>query len=242
MLHDTVTPYKNDDSKKEQVAQMFDNIANRYDFLNSLLSLGTHKGWRKKCVNLLKTKQPKVILDVATGTAYFAIAALELNPDKIIGIDISNKMLEIGRSKINVLKESARIELQTASSEALPFADNYFDAITIGYGVRNFENLEKGLQEIYRVLKPAGALVILETSQPESSWQKFFVNLYTNKIVPLIGRLISNNGIAYKYLINSAQHFPYGEAFVQLLKQQNFKTTTCTPLFFGVSSIYFATK
>ena len=229
-------------SKSEQVEQMFDNISPSYDLLNRIMTFGIDKGWRKKAVKMLRPLQPKIILDVATGTADFAIAALELNPDKIIGIDISNKMLEIGRSKINALKESARIELQTASSEALPFADNYFDAITIGYGVRNFENLEKGLQEIYRVLKPAGALVILETSQPESSWQKFFVNLYTNKIVPLIGRLISNNGIAYKYLINSAQHFPYGEAFVQILKKQNFKTTTCTPLFFGVSSIYFATK
>lgn len=229
-------------SKSEQVEEMFDNISPKYDLLNRIMTLGTDKGWRMKAIKMLESSKPKIILDIATGTADFAIAALSLKPEKIIGIDISNKMLEIGRQKIDGLGAEKIITLQTANSEALPFTDNYFDAITIGYGVRNFENLETGLKEIYRVLKPGGNLVILETSQPTSWWQKFSVNLYTNKIVPLIGRLVSNNGNAYQYLINSAKNFPYGDAFVQILKQQNFKSTTCTPLLFGVSSIYFATK
>ncbi len=230
------------DTKSVQVEQMFDSISPKYDLLNRIMTLGTDKGWRRKAIKMLEPLHPKIILDIATGTADFAIEALLLQPERIIGIDISNKMLEIGRQKIKSLHAEQTIILQTANSEAIPFENNYFDAITIGYGVRNFENLAIGLQEIYRVLKPGGALVILETSQPTSWWQKFCVNLYTTKIVPLIGRLVSNNGIAYKYLIQSAQNFPYGEAFVQILKQQNFKTTTCTPLLFGVSSIYFASK
>lgn len=230
------------ESKSVQVEKMFDDISPKYDLLNRIMSFGTDKGWRKKAVDMLRPYNPKIILDVATGTADFALEALSLKPEKIEGIDISNKMLEIGREKIEAIKASHIITLSTASSEALPFTDNYFDAITIGYGVRNFENLDKGLSEIYRVLKPGGALVILETSQPTTAWQKFSVNLWTGKIVPLIGRLISNNGLAYSYLINSAKNFPYGEAFVQILKKQNFKSTTCTPLMFGVSSIYFATK
>ncbi len=221
---------------------MFDNISGSYDLLNRIMTFGIDKGWRKKAIRMIAPLNPKIILDLASGTADFAIAALELKPDKIYGLDISEKMLEIGRQKIDKINESSRITLKVGDSSSIPFADNFFDAITIGYGVRNFEDLDKSLKEIHRVLRPGGALVILETSQPNSSWQKFCVNLYCNKIVPLIGRLISNNNKAYKYLVNSAQQFPYGEAFVQILKKQNFKNTTCTSLFFGVSSIYFATK
>ncbi len=230
------------ESKSVQVEQMFDSISPKYDLLNRIMTFGIDKGWRKKAIQMLKPTNPKIILDIATGTADFALAALALNPTEVVGIDISNKMLEVGRAKVKAAKSDLIITLLTASSEALPFANDHFDAITIGYGVRNFENLDIGLKEIYRVLKPGGALVILETSQPSSTWQKLCVRLYTDKIVPRIGRLISNNGIAYSYLIHSAKNFPYGEAFVQILKQQNFKTTTCTPLAFGVSSIYFATK
>ncbi len=238
ILPDQTSP----ESKHIQVQQMFDNISPNYDLLNRIMTFGIDKSWRKKAIRLLKPFQPKIILDVATGTADFAIAALALKPEKIIGVDISEKMLEVGRKKIDSVNAGKIINLMNADSEAMPFENNYFDAITIGYGVRNFENLERGLQEIYRVLKPGGALVILETSQPASSWQKFCVNLYCGKIVPMIGRLISNNRLAYKYLIDSARDFPYGETFVKILKQQNFKTTTCIPLSFGVSSIYLAVK
>lgn len=229
-------------SKSVQVEEMFDSISPKYDLLNRIMTLGTDKGWRKKAIKMMEPYHPKTILDIATGTADFAIAALALQPEKVIGIDISTQMIEVGNQKIKKLNAHHIITLQAANSEAIPFENNYFDAITIGYGVRNFENLDTGLQEIYRVLKPGGVLVILETSQPTSAWQKFCVSLYTTKIVPLIGRLISNNAIAYQYLIHSARNFPYGEAFVQILKQQNFKSTTCTPLLFGVSSIYFAVK
>ena len=174
-----VTPYKNNSkSKKEQVADMFDNIAPKYDFLNQLLSLGIHKSWRRKSINLLKEFHPKTILDIATGTGDFAIEAIRLNPDKVVGVDISEGMMKLGTEKIKKLGLQNKIELKSGDSENLPFADNSFDAITVGFGVRNFENLEKGIQDIYRVLNNNGTLVILEFSKPKKFPIKGLYNFY----------------------------------------------------------------
>lgn len=230
------------ENKGTQVEKMFDSISPRYDLLNRIMTFGIDRNWRKNAVEMLRPLKPRRILDIATGTADFAIEALRLDPEQVIGIDISNRMMDVGRQKIEARHASKIITLQTASAESMPFADESFDAITIGYGVRNFENLDKGIDEIYRVLRKGGALVILETSQPDATWKKIPVNLYTRILVPALGRLISRNDIAYKYLINSAQKFPYGEAFVGILKKHNFTAVVCKPLFFGVSSIYYAEK
>jgi demethylmenaquinone methyltransferase / 2-methoxy-6-polyprenyl-1,4-benzoquinol methylase len=239
----TVVPYKEDKiSKKEQVAKMFDNISNRYDFLNHFLSLGIDKGWRKKAIRLLKPYAPKVMLDVATGTGDFAIQALELNPHKIIGVDISDGMLEVGRKKIASRGLSDVIELKNGDSENLPFPDNNFDAITVGFGVRNFENLEKGLAEMYRVLKPGAIMVILEFSRPRRFPFKQIYNFYFKSILPRIGRAVSKDQSAYTYLPESVEAFPDGENFINILQGIGFKNTACKPLTFGISSIYTAQK
>jgi demethylmenaquinone methyltransferase/2-methoxy-6-polyprenyl-1,4-benzoquinol methylase len=230
------------ESKSVQVENMFDRISTRYDLLNRIMTFGIDKRWRKKAIRMLRETNPKQILDIATGTADFALAALELNPDKVTGIDISANMLAVGRDKIRKAGMQNKVELINGSAENLPFHDLSFDAITIGYGVRNFEDLGKGIREIYRVLKPGGVLVILETSQPSAGWKKLLVNFYTGKIVPLMGRLISSNGVAYRYLVDSARHFPYGKEFLRILDSNHFRKTSCTPLFFGVSSIYYAVK
>jgi demethylmenaquinone methyltransferase/2-methoxy-6-polyprenyl-1,4-benzoquinol methylase len=229
-------------SKSVQVEAMFDNISKRYDLLNRIMTFGIDKRWRNKAVSMLRKKQPKHILDIATGTADFALAALKLHPEKITGIDLSDRMLEVGREKVEYAGAGKIIELVKGIAEALPFKDNSFDAITIGYGVRNFEDLDKGISEIYRVLRPGGSLVILETSQPRSAWKKVMVNFYCGKIVPLFGRLIGRSDKAYRYLIESARYFPYGSEFLRILDSHNFKQSSCTPLFFGVSSIYYAEK
>ncbi len=221
---------------------MFDSISHRYDFLNHLLSLGIDKGWRKKAVNLLKPLQPKILLDVATGTGDFAIQALALNPDKIIGIDISEGMLEMGRKKLGRLKVEDKIELRTGDSENLVFEGNKFDAVTVAFGVRNFENLEKGLMEIHRVMRPGAMLVILEFSRPRQFPFRQIYNFYFKTILPKIGRLISKDKSAYTYLPESVEAFPDGDAFQNILKKIGFKDTTCRPLTFGVSSIYSALK
>ena len=178
MKHNTITPYNTPQEKKEQVAQMFDNIANRYDLLNSILSLGIHKGWRKKCVQLLKPKQPKFILDVATGTGDFAIECAKLNPQKIIGVDISEGMMQFGREKLKNLKLDVLINLEYGNAETLEFADDTFDAIVVGFGVRNFQDLEKGLANLRRLLKPNGQLVVLEFSYPKNWLVKSLYNFY----------------------------------------------------------------
>ncbi len=237
----SVTPYNQTQTKKEQVAEMFNNIAFRYDFLNSLLSLGIHKGWRKKAVNVFKDKKPQFILDVATGTGDFAIAGLAANPEKIIGVDISAGMLEVGKQKIKKAGLENRIELQLVDAEGLPFVDNYFDAITVGFGVRNFENLEKGLQEMQRVLKPGGDLVIIEFSKPSGSFS-YFYKFYFSYITPAIGKLFSKDHRAYSYLPESVAAFPYGEAFCNILGRCGYKNAASKPLTFGVASIYTATK
>ena len=238
-----VTPYNQTQTKKEQVAEMFNNIAFRYDFLNSLLSLGIHKGWRKKAVSIFKNKSPEFILDVATGTADFAIESLKANPKKITGIDISAGMLEIGKQKIKKLYLENKIELQLADAEHLPFSDNYFDVITVGFGVRNFENLEAGLKEMLRVLKPKGDLVIIEFSKPiRRSGFNYFYKFYFSYVTPAIGKLFSKDHRAYSYLPESVAAFPHGQAFCDILSKCGYRQAIAKKLTFGVASIYTATK
>lgn len=237
----TVTPYNQNQPKKEQVAEMFNNIAFRYDFLNSLLSLGIHKGWRKKAVDVFKHKNPQFILDVASGTGDFAIESLQANPQKIIGIDISAGMLEIGMQKIKKLRLENKIELQLADAEHLSFPDNYFDVITVGFGVRNFENLEAGLKEMLRVLKPGGDLVIIEFSKPKGFFS-YFYKFYFSYMTPAIGKLFSKDHRAYSYLPESVETFPYGEAFCTILSKSGYSRAKSKKLTFGVASIYTATK
>lgn len=233
-----VKPYEASGSKKEQVAEMFDNISERYDLLNHVLSLSIDKGWRKKVVRMVEAKKPKMILDVATGTADLAIALEKAHPDKITGIDISNGMLEVGRKKVAVKGLSKIITLEQADSENLPFPDHTFDAITVAFGVRNFENLKKGLSEMNRVLKPGGHLLVLEFSQPQKFPFKQLYNFYFKNILPTIGKLISKDPRAYTYLPESVQAFPHGEAFMGILKECGYKAGARIPLTFGIASIY----
>lgn len=238
-----VKPYKEEEgSKKQQVAKMFDNISARYDFLNHLLSLSIDKGWRKKVVRLVKKENPKLVLDVATGTADLAIALSKSHPDKIIGIDISAGMLEVGRKKIAKKGLSQMITLEQADSEDLPFPDNHFDAITVAFGVRNFEHLEKGLAEMHRVLRPGGKLLVLEFSQPQNFPFKQFYNFYFKNILPGLGKLVSKDSSAYTYLPESVGAFPYGKAFIERLKKVGFQDNRYDPVTFGVATIYKSTK
>jgi demethylmenaquinone methyltransferase / 2-methoxy-6-polyprenyl-1,4-benzoquinol methylase len=238
-----VVPYKEEQSgKKEQVAKMFNSISGRYDFLNHFLSLGIDIAWRKKAIRLLKNDNPKLILDVATGTGDFAVEALRLNPEKVIGVDISEGMLEVGRKKMIERKLDNRIELLSGDSENLPFEENKFDAVIVAFGVRNFENLELGLKEMLRVLRPGGRVVILEFSKPARFPFKQCYNFYFNFILPKIGRWVSNDKTAYTYLPESVQAFPDGNDFVQILSRLGYKNTTCKPLTFGTSSLYSGTK
>jgi len=230
-------------SKKEQIATMFNDIAHRYDFLNHFMSLGIDIMWRKKALKLLKSLHPKKMLDVATGTGDFAIMANKmLNPDTITGIDISEGMLSVGREKINTLGLSDKITLQLGDSETISFPDNTFDAITVAYGVRNFENLEKGLAEMLRVLKPGGKLVILEFSNPTVFPIKQLYNLYFRYITPLIGKWIAKSQAAYSYLPESVKAFPQGQEMCNILTNTGFQAVTCKKLTFGISSIYCASR
>lgn len=238
-----VVPYKEEKAgKKEQMAKMFNNISHRYDFLNHFLSLGIDRLWRRTAVRLLKPISPQLILDVATGTGDFAIQSMRLNPRKITGIDISEGMLKMGRKKIEKLKLSGKIELLAGDSENLQFSDDYFDAVTVGFGVRNFEDLEKGLAEILRVLKPGAMLVVLEFSRPRKFPMRQLYNFYFKNILPGLGRLISSDQSAYTYLPESVEVFPDGMDFENILKKVGFKETACKPLTFGISSIYMARK
>lgn len=239
----SIVPYKDrNESKKEQVAKMFDNISSKYDLLNHVLSLGIDVLWRKKAIKILQQDQPKFILDIATGTGDFAIEALSLNPDKVIGVDISQGMLEEGRKKLKKKKLDHLIELQLGDSEKLLFPENNFDAVIVSFGVRNFENLEKGLSDMYRVLKPGGKTVIVEFSKPESFPMKQAYNFYFKHILPQIGKLVSKDNDAYTYLPESVQAFPYGRDFIQILEKVGFKNTTWKTLTFGISSIYVGEK
>lgn len=239
----TVVPYKDENSgKKEQVAKMFDNISHRYDFLNHFLSLGIDKVWRRKAISMLTPLHPKLILDVATGTGDFAIQALSLNPDRIFGIDISEGMLEMGRNKLKDRNLSSKIELLQGDSENIPFEENKFDAVTVAFGVRNFENLEKGLREIFRVLKPGGKLIVLEFSRPKAFPMKQGYNFYFKTILPKIGRMVSSDKSAYTYLPESVEAFPDGADFLRILENVGFKQSQCKALTFGISSIYSGAK
>jgi demethylmenaquinone methyltransferase/2-methoxy-6-polyprenyl-1,4-benzoquinol methylase len=238
-----VLPYKdNTQGKKEQVAEMFNNISKKYDFLNHFLSLGIDIIWRKKAIKLLKEDKPKQILDIATGTGDFAIEALKLNPEKIVGVDISEGMLAVGRQKMVRLGHDQIIDMQMGDSERLLFDDNKFDAVIVAFGVRNFENLEKGLKDMHRVLKPGGKVVVLEFSRPRVFPMKQLYNFYFKAILPLIGKVVSKDNAAYTYLPESVQQFPDGDDFLDILTKTGFKQTQCTSLTFGISSIYTGIK
>ena len=240
--HDTIVPFKEStENKKEQVAQMFDQIAHRYDFLNRFLSAGIDIGWRKKAIKQLEEIKPSTLLDVATGTADVALLSykmLEQKPVKITGIDISEGMLELGRKKIAAQGVQDVIELQTGDSEAINFNDNTFDAVTVAFGVRNFAHLEKGLSEMLRVLKPGGKAVILEFSKPVLPGVKSLYNLYTRIIAPQAGKYIAKNQAAYKYLNDSIQAFPEGKKFLEIMQQTGFRNCYKKPLSLGVCTIY----
>lgn len=237
----SITPYNSNDTKKDQVATMFNNVAGTYDFLNHFFSLGIDKLWRKKLIKLIQLENPTLILDVATGTADLAIAESKTSAEKIIGVDISTKMLEVGREKIKKLNIQ-NIELQEGDSENLNFKDNTFDAVSVAFGVRNFENLEVGLKEMHRVLKAEKKVFILEFSIPTNFIIKNLYFLYFFYILPFIGKIVSKDSRAYSYLPESVEKFPSGNKFVEILNKCGFKDISCTPLLFGISTIYIGKK
>ena len=238
-----ITPYKDSAlGKKEQVAKMFDTISGNYDNLNRVISFGIDQKWRKKVLEIVSNSRPNIILDIATGTGDLAILMAKTKATKIIGLDISSGMLEVGVKKIADKNLSNTIEMVLGDSEKMPFEDNYFDAITVAFGVRNFETLEKGLAEILRVLKPNGVFVILETSVPEKTPYKQGYNFYSKNILPLIGKLFSKDDVAYGYLSESAAAFPYGEALNNILRKIGFIDVKAIPQTFGVATIYSASK
>jgi len=238
-----VVPYKQDNgSKKQQVARMFDSISGKYDFLNHFLSMGIDIRWRRKAIALLKDLQPKTILDVATGTGDFAVEALRLKPSKIIGVDISEGMLDVGRQKMKARQLDGIIELRSGDSEKLPFEDNFFDAVIVAFGVRNFEDLERGLSEMLRVVRPGGRVVVLEFSRPTKFPMKQLYNAYFTAILPLIGRWVSRDQAAYSYLPESVQAFPDGPDFIRILSDVGYKNPQCKSLTFGISSLYWGSK
>ncbi|MFA6923028.1 MAG: bifunctional demethylmenaquinone methyltransferase/2-methoxy-6-polyprenyl-1,4-benzoquinol methylase UbiE [Bacteroidales bacterium] len=228
--------------EKKVIEAMFNNIAHRYDFLNHLLSGGFDIIWRRKVVNVLKKHNPKTILDIATGSGDMAINAIKINPDKIIGIDISEEMLSVAIEKIKKRKLENKIEIIKADAENLEFADNTFDAITVCFGVRNFENLEKGLKEIHRVLKPNGIVVILEFSKPKTPVIKELYEFYLKKVIPFIGKKVSNNIIAYEYLYDSVTDFPKGIKFIEILEELEFINCKYEKITFGITILYMALK
>ncbi len=238
----TITPYKTDESKKEQVRFMFNNIAGTYDKLNRIISLGIDQRWRRRAIAILAKENPKAILDVATGTADFALAASSLKEVTVTGVDIAEDMLAIGREKVKAKGLEKRIELVCADSENLPFESNKFDATIVSFGVRNFENLEKGLSEILRVIKPGGLLIVLEGSTPQHQPMKFFYKIYVSKLLPWVGRLISKDKSAYQYLPDSIKAFPCGADFTAILDRVGFKKTYYEEQTFGVCTIYVGRK
>lgn len=242
--HDTVVPFKNStESKTKQVENMFDKIAFRYDFLNRFLSAGIDVGWRKKAIKQLLSLQPQKILDVATGTGDFAITGYKiLKPEKIIGIDISDGMLDIGRKKILKAGLQNHIELLNGDSEAILFDDNSFDAVTVAFGVRNFEHLENGLSEIKRVLRPGGKLIVLECTKPSMPVIKQLYHFYMKFVTPKIGKFIAKNNDAYQYLNDSVLQFPEKENFIHILNQSNYRNAFYKTLTLGICTIYCAEK
>lgn len=242
-MPEKVTPYKSSDlNKKEQVTQMFDTISKEYDGLNRVISLGIDVKWRKKVVALIAKQNPKNILDIATGTGDLAIQLATETDAEIIGLDISEGMLEVGRKKVVQKGLEQNIKMMVGDSENLPFDSNSFDAVTVAFGIRNFEHLEKGLAEILRVLKPNGTFAILETSVPTKNPYKTGYSFYTRHILPNIGRIFSKDRSAYAYLSESASKFPYGEALNNILRQTGFNNVEDMPQTFGVATIYKASK
>lgn len=238
-----IVPYKKSKlDKKKQVEQMFDTISEKYDHLNRVISFGIDVKWRKKVVALVAAKNPTAILDIATGTGDLIISLAKTDAQKLIGLDISEGMLSVGRKKIAEKNLENRIEMVQGDSEELPFETNSFDAITVAFGVRNFEHLEKGLTEICRVLKPGGTFVVLETSVPTKTPFKQGYGLYCNHVLPLIGKLFSKDRVAYSYLSESAASFPYGKSFNNILKKTGFTNVKDIPQTFGVATIYTASK
>ena len=238
-----IIPYQNSDlSKKGQVEKMFNNISKEYDILNRVISFGIDVSWRKKIVKILKYKNPSTILDVATGTGDLAIAMVKTNAQKIIGLDISKGMLDVGIEKIKDRNLNNTIEMVIGDSENLKYENDFFDAVTVSFGVRNFESLDSGLNEIFRVLKPNGSLVILETSNPTKFPFKQFYRFYSKFILPSIGKIFSKDKVAYNYLSESSAEFPYGEKFNNILKKIGFTNVVDFPQTFGVATIYVASK
>ena len=238
-----VKPYGEEtQSKKQEVATMFNNISGRYDFLNHFLSLGIDKLWRRKAVKQLKELNPNKILDIATGTGDFALALLKLNPKEIIGVDISQGMLSVGTNKMKKKKVDGIIKLELGDSENLPFEDNSFDAITVAFGVRNFEDLEKGLSEMKRVLRPDGKVIILEFSKPKYFPIKQLFSFYSNCVIPTFGKLISKDKRAYTYLPESVAEFPEGEKFHFIMDKVGYTKVSSLRLSGGISSIYMGYK
>ena len=238
-----VKPYgREDQSKKEEVAEMFNNISGKYDFLNHFLSVGRDKLWRKKAVKMLRDIQPKRILDLATGTGDFAIESLKLDPEEIIGIDISEGMLEVGRKKMKKRKVDHIISMRLGDSEDLPFEDNYFDAFTVGFGVRNYQHLEKGLSEMLRVLRPEGMGIVLEFSKPKKFPVKQYYAFHSKYIIPFFGKRISNDERAYAYLPESVAAFPEGKDFEDILTKVGYRNVKSRLVGGGIATIYSGIK
>jgi demethylmenaquinone methyltransferase / 2-methoxy-6-polyprenyl-1,4-benzoquinol methylase len=239
-----VKPYSAEGEKKEQVAEMFNNIAHSYDFLNHFFSLGIDVLWRKKAIRILKKENPKLVLDVATGTGDFALEAvrMKLGADKIVGVDISEGMLEVGRKKIEAKKMSHIIEMRLGDSENLPFSSDTFDGCIVAFGVRNFQNLEKGLMDMHRVLKPGALCVILEFSQPGKFPMKQLFGFYFKRVMPGVGKLVSKDHRAYTYLPESVQAFPSGVKFLEVMTKAGYRDVQCIPLTGGIASIYLGRK
>lgn len=242
-MPEIVKPYKDSElSKKEQVAQMFDTISGNYDGLNRVISFGIDIKWRQKVLKLVSATNPKTVLDIATGTGDLAILMAQTSAETIIGLDISAGMLDVGKQKIEQKNLSNKIKMVLGDSEKIPYNDNSFDAITVAFGVRNFENLEVGLAEILRVLRPNGIFVILETSVPAKFPYKQGYRFYSKNILPLIGKFFSKDNSAYQYLSDSAAIFPYGEMLNNILRKVGFISVQSMPQTFGVATIYSASK
>lgn len=238
-----VKPYgREDQSKKEEVAEMFNNISGRYDFLNHFLSLGIDKIWRKKAVKMLREINPKRMLDLATGTGDFAIESLKLQPEEIVGIDISEGMLEVGRTKMKKRNVDHIISMRLGDSEDLPFEDGYFDAFTVGFGVRNYQNLEKGLGEMLRVLRPEGKGIILEFSKPKKFPIKQYYAFHSRYIIPFFGKRISKDEKAYAYLPESVAAFPEGKDFEAILEKVGYRNVQSKLVAGGIATIYSGIK
>jgi demethylmenaquinone methyltransferase/2-methoxy-6-polyprenyl-1,4-benzoquinol methylase len=243
MSQEVVKPYGSENtSKKQEVATMFNNISAKYDFLNHFLSLGIDRLWRKRAIRELKTSKPKKILDIATGTGDFALEALKINPQNVIGVDISEGMLKVGMEKMKTKQVDHIISLRLGDSENLPFEENTFDAITVGFGVRNFENLNKGLSEMLRVLKPGGKAVVLEFSKPKIFPVKQLFGFYSRIFIPFFGKLFSKDKRAYSYLPESVKAFPEGQNFLNILIEVGYSDVTSIRLSGGIATIYVGKK